>query len=107
MSELHHIHRRKRRLEPYPHSNVFTRTIDMAALTAGIVGPTMTLPQVFKIYIEHNAAGVSVASWFAFAIADIPFIAYGIAHKDNIILSTYIAWFCLNLTVAVGALMFP
>ncbi len=82
------------------------RLIDGAAVTAGIIGPLMTLPQVLKIYVEHNASGVSVLSWLAFAIADIPLFIYGVAHRDKVLIITYAAWFVLNLVVAFGAIIY-
>jgi uncharacterized protein with PQ loop repeat len=105
----HHIHRRKRgakNLEPYPSRNRRIWLLDKAAVAAGILGPLMTLPQIWQIFYFHNAAGVSVLSWTAFGLLDIPFILYGLVHKDKLILTTYILWCTANLTVAVGAIIY-
>jgi uncharacterized protein with PQ loop repeat len=80
--------------------------IDAAAYAAGIIGPLMTAPQLAKIYVGHNAAGVSPVSWLSWAILDIPFVLYGITHKDKVIIMTYTAWFFLNLLVGVGAVIY-
>jgi len=103
------MHRRKRgnkTLEPYPSPHIWVRILDNAAIAAGIIGPVMTLPQIWQIYHFQNAAGVSALSWFSFAVLDIPFILYGIAHKNKLILVTYILWFVVNLAVAAGAVMY-
>jgi MtN3 and saliva related transmembrane protein len=105
----HHIHRRKRRAagtEPYPSRSFYLRTLDNVAIIAGIIGPIMTVPQIYDIFSSHSAAGVSGLSWLAFGILDIPFILYGIAHHDRLILVTYILWCTANLTVAFGAIYY-
>src|SRR4051794_12037344 len=96
--------RKKRNESGY--SPLSVRFINGAAATAGIIGPLMTMPQLLKIYVDHNASGISVISWFAWMVLDIPFVIYGIVHKDKVIIMTYTAWFFLNLLVAVGALMY-
>lgn len=105
MSVLHHIQKRKN-LAPYPHPNMSVRFIDGMATCAGIIGPLMTVPQLFRVYAEHQAAGLSVVSWFSWALLDIPFIVYGIVHKDRVIIVTYTGWFLLNSAVAVGAIIY-
>ena len=82
------------------------RTLEKTTIIAGVIGPVMTLPQIFKIYYAHNAAGVSAVSWFAFGILDIPFILYGAAHKDRPIIVTYILWLIANFAVGIGALVY-
>ena len=104
----HHIHQRKREgsLEPYPSGRAGVRWLDRAAIAAGILGPIMTLPQIYQIFYFHNAAGVSVLSWLAFGILDVPFILYGKVHKDKLIFVTYVLWFLANMTVALGAIIY-
>jgi hypothetical protein len=105
----HHLHRRKRgakNTEPFPSSSIGMRLLDRIAIAAGIAGPLMTLPQIYDIYAFHSAIGVSALSWFAFGLLDIPFIAYGVAHKDRLILVTYILWCAANLTVAFGVILY-
>ena len=80
--------------------------LDHMAIAAGIIGPVMALPQIYKIYFLHNAAGVSVLSWMAFGILNIPFILYGFVHRDRLILTTSILWCAVNLTVAFGAILY-
>ena len=90
-----------------PRSQKFLeKLLDRITLLAGILGPLMVFPQIYKIFSSHNAAGVSALSWGAFAVLDIPFIFYGIYHKDKPIVITY-AMFCVaNSIVAVGALIY-
>lgn len=106
---LHHLHLRKRGAhgtEPFPSKKAGIRLLDHVALAAGIIGPAMTLPQIYQIFHFHNATGVSVLSWAAFAILDIPFIIYGLVHKDRLITITYILWLVANLAVAFGSIFY-
>ncbi|MBI2030257.1 hypothetical protein HYT05_01400, partial [Candidatus Kaiserbacteria bacterium] len=85
---LFHMSKRRRgskSLEPYPSPNIWIKLLDKTAVMAGIIGPIMTLPQIWQIYHFQNAAGVSALSWGAFAILDIPFILYGFVHKNTLI----------------------
>lgn len=106
---LFHIHKRKRAgktLDPYPSSTFWIRALDQIAIAAGIIGPAMTIPQIWRIFYFQMAAGVSVLSWMSYTIIDIPFIIYGIAHKNKLILFTYILWFIANALVTIGAVMY-
>lgn len=109
MSVIHHVHRRKRgarNLEPFPSARMSVQLLDHIAIAAGIIGPIMTLPQVYQIFALQNAAGVSAVSWGAFAILDIPFILYGVVHRDRLIIVTYILWIVMNTAVAAGAIIY-
>ncbi len=104
-----HIHRRKRSSEHprrFPRPHIGVKALDRIASIAGIIGPLMTVPQIYDIYHTHAAAGVSISSWLAFGLLDIPFIAYGMVHKDRLIFGTYILWCIANLTVALGAILY-
>jgi uncharacterized protein with PQ loop repeat len=99
------MHRRKG-LEPYPSPYLPIRIIDTAAIFAGIVGPLMAMPQLYRIYIAQDASGLEPLSWFSWAILNLVFIAYALVHRDRVILTTYSAWFCINLAVGVGAIIY-
>ena len=105
----HHQHKRKRNsknFEPYPSRDPWVRLLDQVAVFAGVLGPLMTLPQIWQIFYYRSAGSVSGLSWMAFGLLDMPFILYGIIHKDKLICITYILWCTANLTVAVGAIIY-
>jgi uncharacterized protein with PQ loop repeat len=110
MRGLHHIHLRKRvhkrHLEPYPARHPWKRFLDRIVLAAGIIAPLMTVPQAFKIYMLQDATGVSIVSFGAFALLDIPWIVYGIVHRARAITVAYILWFSMNIIVVAGVLMY-
>jgi uncharacterized protein with PQ loop repeat len=109
MKGLYHLHLRARgarETEPYPARKVSLWVLDIIVLTAGVIGPLMTIPQILKIIVLHNAAGISTLTWGMYALLDIPWIVYGIAHASRPILLTYILWFLVNTFVAVEAILF-
>lgn len=103
---MHHIHRRKRAKEPYPHPEAFKRGVDIAVYVAGVVGPLMTLPQILKIWVDKNAAGVSAVSWSSYFVLSIVWLVYGVLHKEKPIIFTSAIWLVLDAIVVAGTLMY-
>ncbi len=111
--KLHHHYAVRKRLsaeraglEPYPSSHLWLRLLDRMVYIVGIIGPVMVLPQIYLIFSTQNASGVSAISWLSWALLDIPWIFYGLAHKQYPIVLTYLLWFICNLVVFFGALIY-
>ncbi|MBT4446311.1 hypothetical protein HOA92_06525 [archaeon] len=105
---IHH-HLRKRILknkETFPHKNKYKRFLDHIIYAIGVAGPIFTLPQLYKVWIEQNVAGVSLLSWGGFLIIAIVWLLYGIAHKEWPIIVTYSAWIAVEFPLVVGILVF-
>jgi len=103
------MHKRKRahgKLKAYPHPNKWIKFFDRFLLFVAIVSPLMVLPQILKIYVEHDTSGVSTLTWGLFALFNIPWVGYGILHKDKPIAIGYSLWFVANLVVLIGALIY-
>lgn len=106
---LLHIQKRIRmhkKLDPYPHPKKSIRILDDIITLLAIIGPIATLPQIVEIFVNKNAGSVSVLSWIIFTIFDIPWIIYGIAHKEKPIIIAYTMWFISNILVVIGALLY-
>jgi uncharacterized protein with PQ loop repeat len=109
MEGIHHIHKRKRvhqKLGMYPHPNKWVKFLDRLLLFVAVMGPLLTLPQILKIYVGQNATGVSVLSWGFYALFNIPWIIYGVVHKDKPIMIGYSLWLVTNIVVVVGVLIY-
>lgn len=91
---------------PYPARSAYLRLLDKIVFAVGIVGPIFTIPQLWLIFIGHDAHGVSALSWGAYAVLDLPWLLYGIAHRERPIIFTYLIWLILNTVVCVGALLY-
>ncbi len=106
---LHHFHRRKRiykKHERYPSPNKWKRRMDRLILLVGIMGPVMTVPQILKIFIERNAASLSLVTFASYLILDFFWLAYGIMHKEKPIIISFAAWMLLNILIIAGIMMY-
>lgn len=99
---LHHFHRRKRiylHHEPFPHPIKWKRSLDKIIYVIGIVGPLMTLPQIYPIWSTQKAVGVSIFSWLAYMVIALVWLIYGIVHREKPIIITNILWILLEFLV--------
>ena len=80
--------------------------IDRLIYFGGIIGPIMTVPQVYQIWAGKNAAGVSVLSWSAYSVGAIFWIWYGIQHKQMPIILAQALYLILELFIVAGALLY-
>jgi uncharacterized protein with PQ loop repeat len=103
MHLLVHHHSKKRKL---PASNFWARFLDRVTLAVGVIGPLTTIPQITKIIESRHAIGVSELSWGGAAFFDIPFLLYGIAHKDRAITTTYSLWLIGNSLIVALAIFY-
>lgn len=104
----HHLHTRKRiheQHQPYPHPNPTIRFLDKFVFGIAFVMPLTALPQLYKVWFEGNAQGVSVLTWLLLAILSIPMIIYGSVHKEKPIILMYLLWFIVDSLVVIGAIL--
>ena len=106
---LHHLIKRKRitkKLEAYPSPRFWIRVFDRILLTIAVIGPLTALPQVWNVYTKHAVAGLSLASWSLWAFFNLFWILYGFVHKEKPLIITHILWFIMNLSIAIGILLY-
>jgi len=104
-SGFHHLHARKRKA-PYPHPVRWKNFIDKLIYIAALAGPIMTIPQVWKIFIEKTAAGVSLISWAAFLVVAVCWLIYGFAHQDKPIIVSNILWIIFETMIVIGVIIY-
>lgn len=80
--------------------------IDKLIYLGGILGPLMTLPQLFKIWFDRNATGVSAISWSAYAVGSTFWIWYGIEHKQKPLIFTYAIFLVIEVFIILGTLVY-
>lgn len=107
---LHHLHKRKRNsnraLHPFPAHSRRLRILDKIVYAAGIIAIIMMLPQLHLIFVGKNADGIAPITWITLAVLNIPWIIYGIAHKERPIILVYTLWIIVNSLVFIGAVMY-
>src|SRR3989344_1154667 len=96
---FHHLLLRKRihlEKQPFPHPRLLVRVMDVLIYCAGIAGPLVSLPQVYEIWVNHNAESISVFTWAGYTGLTILWLIYGIVHKQKPIIFAQIVWFFFN-----------
>lgn len=109
MLSFHHLHLRKKGhpdLEPYPHPEKHKRIADRMVYLASVLTPIMTLPQVYSVWVNRSAAGISVTAWGYYAVASAVWLWYGILHKERALILLNGSMLILNGVVALGAIVF-
>lgn len=66
----------------------------------------MTVPQVWTIWINQQAAGVSILSWGAYFLSAALWFWFGLKQRDKNIYLPCIGWMVLNGAVVVGAVVY-
>jgi MtN3 and saliva related transmembrane protein len=105
----HHQHVRKRlykNLEIYPQENKLKHVLDILVYFASLFGIVMTFPQLWIIWVEKNAAGISVLSWSAYTLTALIWMMYGIVHKEKPIIYANICAAILNILIVVGTILY-
>ncbi len=106
---LHHLHKRKRqtkKLEPYPHPEPLKRFLDHIIYAVCILTPMIVLPQVWKIWSEQNASGISLITYVGLIIANLIWVFYGVVHKEKPIILLYFFFFLVNSAIALGRILY-
>lgn len=65
----------------------------------------MTVPQVWTIWVGHNAGGVSLISWIAYLLAACLWFFYGLQKRDKTIYLACVGWVLLDAAVVIGVLV--
>lgn len=107
---IHHLHKRKRihqKLEKYPHPKKWIKILDNFLLIIAVIGPLNNLPQIIKIFALKSSSGVSTLTFSLFSLFNIPWIIYGIVHKEKPIIIAFSLWFITNMIVVIGTLIYP
>ncbi len=66
----------------------------------------MTLPQIFNIWVLHQASGVSVVSWSAYLLSAFLWFWYGLQQRDKNIYLPCVGWIILDGAVIAGTLVY-
>jgi uncharacterized protein with PQ loop repeat len=107
MNQLGLRHKHERTREHRFHTKTpYIVFLDKLTFVVGVIGPFTVLPQIYTIFTTHSAKGVSAATWALIFVVTLPWVLYGIAHKDKSIIVSFTLWEIVNLAVVVGVLMY-
>lgn len=97
---LHHVKK-----HPSKHHSTLLRLFDKSMYIIALIPPIMTIPQLLTVWLEHKTAGVSLATWGAYALSSTLWFAYGIFHKDKPLTLTNFLLLMLDASVVIGVLV--
>jgi uncharacterized protein with PQ loop repeat len=66
----------------------------------------MTVPQVWTIWVNQQAAGVSILSWGAYLLSAVLWFWFGLRQGDKNIYLPCIGWIILNGAVVAGTAVY-
>lgn len=81
-----------------------TKSIDKIIYLAVIMGPIMTIPQIYSIWINKNT-GVSIITWISYLIITLIWLFYGITHKEKPIIIVQSLWIIIDLLIISGLII--
>lgn len=93
-------------LEAYPSEKFWIALLDKLLMIVAIVSPLMSLPQAYNLYSSQSAGSLSLLSWSSWALFNIPWIIYGFVHKQKPIITMYILWFLMNMSIVIGIILY-
>lgn len=80
--------------------------LDKLTFIVGIIGPFTVVPQIYTIFFTHSAEGVSLMTWLLIFLVTLPWVFYGIAHKEKSIIVSFTLWEIANFLVVLGVLIY-
>ena len=106
ISYLRSLRERRRRGELHHPPDRAVRIVDKACLIFSVIMPLTTIPQIHLIYTEKHANGVSLLMWILYCIGVIPFLCYGILHKERQLIILNTLWLIAQIIVIIGILKY-
>jgi uncharacterized protein with PQ loop repeat len=93
-------HPRTRKASPGQHDGLLDKLLPVLSVFTML----MTLPQVYAVWFEGNAAGVSLLSWSAYLLAACLWFFHGLQQHDKTIWVACIGWVIVDAAVVAGVL---
>jgi uncharacterized protein with PQ loop repeat len=66
----------------------------------------MTVPQVWTIWVGHDAGSVSALSWGAYLLGACLWFVYGLQKRDKTIYLACVGWVLLDAAVVIGVMIY-
>lgn len=106
---LHHFHVRKRihvKHEQYPHQNKWVNLMDKLIYLVGVIGPIMTVPQLYEVWSKKAANSLSLVTWASWTVLSCFWLVYAIMHKSWPLIISEILWVIVEAGVLAGIIIY-
>jgi uncharacterized protein with PQ loop repeat len=74
-------------------------------LILAVVGPLMTLPQIYNVWFKKDIDGVSLLSWAFYAFGSVIWFIYAVQRKDKALTISSFLWVLMDIAVAAGIII--
>lgn len=101
-SAHHHVRLKLKRLTHRQQKKLIRRSV----LAIAIIEPAMTIPQIYEIWINHQAEGISELTWGLYIIAAIIWLLYGLQLKDKPLIISSMLWVVMEVAVTAGTIIY-
>jgi uncharacterized protein with PQ loop repeat len=91
---------------PGAHASVPEALLRRALGAMSVFTIVMTVPQIWTIWINHQASGVSIASWSAYLVSALLWFWYGVRRRDRNIYLPCIGWIAADIAVIAGTVVY-
>ena len=82
------------------------KSIGKVAYIVALVGPLSSVPQIYEIWTERNASGVSFVTWTLFLLTSVVWLLYGVAKRDRPLIISNALWVVGEAIIMVGAALY-
>lgn len=86
--------------------NWFVRLVDDGVYLIGLFGVIVFLPQLYKIWVGQNVAGLSLTSWAGMTIGSVIWLIYGVIHKQKPLIVVNIMIALLQVAIVAGIIVY-
>lgn len=100
---FHHYHKKKEAEKAHEYN---VRLMDKLIYAIGVFGGLVFIPQLLKVWVQGNIAGVSLLSWIGMFIGSIFWEAYGIIHREKPIIIINLMYAAIQILIVIGILIF-
>ncbi len=82
------------------------RLLDKSIVLIGVMSPIMTIPQIYKIFTDGSAKGLSAISWSTYIVVSAFWLMYGIVHKEKPIILVNLGWVIVHAATLTGIVLY-
>jgi len=76
------------------------------AYVVALCGPLSSVPQMWEIWADRNAAGVSLVTWTLFLLTSVVWLLYGIVRRDRPLIISNSIWIVCEAIIMLGAFLY-
>jgi len=76
------------------------------AYVFALCGPLSSVPQMWEIWADRDAHGVSLLTWTLFLVTSAVWLAYGVVKRDRPLIISNSIWVVCEAIIMLGAFLY-